>query len=253
MLNLSSCLSFSKREREEWTYLTVGGSLGDGGGLSVVGLNRGLSRLTVGHSGRSGLALGRTSSGPWSGSGSIFFVMLSVLLVTGCRSRLRSRRDGVTSDESFRIVTVSVQDGVVGATLFELLVQVVVDEVVLLRRAADVLVSGHTVQMDLVENCAFSAHERVLGSSNAVVESLAFNRWVSIVSVLLAVALEGGSLQKQLEEGRLRFLFLLLFLRSLRDGLTGRSSLTGSGSASGLGLSLLLVVILIVLLSLLIL
>lgn len=74
--------------------------------------------------------------------------------------------------------------------------QVVIDEEELFGLAADVLVRWHAVQVNLVEDGTGRTHHRVLVSSDAVMESLASDVTVSVVSVLFGTAFELGFLEK---------------------------------------------------------
>jgi hypothetical protein len=103
----------------------------------------------------------------------------------------------VTDRVSFWVVTLSVHDGVVRSTLLQFLVQIVVNKVVFFRLSADVLASRNAVKMYLMEDGVFGTHPRVASSSNAVVESLASDGAIGVVSVFSIIASEFGSLQKK--------------------------------------------------------
>jgi len=120
--------------------------------------------------------------------GLIVVVLLTVVL--GRLTVSRCSWDGITKNEPFWIVTVSIENCVVGTTLFKLLVEVVVYEVILLGVTADVLVSGNAVKMNLVEHGSLRAHERVLSSSDTVMEGLAVNGGIGVITILLLFALE---------------------------------------------------------------
>lgn len=60
--------------------------------------------------------------------------------------------------------------------------EVVVDDVELLRLAADVLGGRHAVEVQLVVDGALGAHPAVLGARGAVVEGLAADRVVRVVT-----------------------------------------------------------------------
>jgi len=99
-----------------------------------------------------------------------------------------------------RVVTVSIQQSAVTVLIFNVLVQVVVDKVEFGRFLANVLlVDGHADQMHLVEGSAFRAEPRVPGAILTVVEHLAVDSLVGIVTVFLLCAVKVRLLQQQLQ------------------------------------------------------
>ena len=120
------------------------------------------------------------------------------------------------------------------------LVQVIVDHVILLGLVANVLAGGHTIQVDLMENCSLRTHPRVFGPADAVVEGLTLDTIVGVISVLSACAQKLGVQHQQSQFVRLVLLSLSLFC-----GILFVSALGGI-LAVGPRLLLLIVVVVVV-------